>query len=754
MAETAASVATNYGTYGAVLVGGTAGGRHRGILSFRLPQVPLGADTITNVFLTLTLTQFAGSSFPAVAYADTQLWSEGGVTWNQYTGGLNWTAAGGDLGNLEGQVVVSGALSSYTADISALNLTWGGHASLIIRDTTDGGALADFYSLNSGQAISKLPHITVRYLNNPPAAITDLTLSPDLSLSEATAAYRVSPVLKWSAVNASDFSRYRIRKGTSSDPSTMTHLAFVTSRGSTTYTDRSVTRINSGTTYYYAIYPEDNLNQSASTNCLVSNVISLLVSDALIGSASIGSSASTLQEIEIRVRSPTVDQNLWKKAKVWWGDAPNAVSYTANLTVGGGYFYARHRYSIATTIVAGGYSVPGRDIRAQIEDVNGFRGGVDLFGTTVTISNLGPIAKIVASPSKQRVASTFSFGGDRSNWSSNFAINAFLMTNPALGAPADGYAQSFAINVGAAGSFAAVLLSSEGTKYRIKYYDEFTTGSASTIVRRDVNWSVKKGDILGVRSRGAVMTCGNDAGNIGYILNWAGSNSSSVVIGSAYPKYLFSYNGTGPGVRIMTAYTNPIHFSSKDSYARGSNRSLRRFKWNVNYNGTFGSNFNTTATTDFYYAWTSATTQFVAVRAVDDTSTASSIDIAGVVIQTESTFRIPDNLVDVETKIQEKRQRAFTASPAIARDYGVFDYGAIEPRSWSVHGHAVTVATGASYPTDAARLTAAFQQAWRIYLKPSTSASYVQGYIMNAPFTQDSTDPLATDWTIDVQEAR
>ncbi len=92
------------------------------------------------------------------------LWTESGVTWVNYAGAQAWTSAGGDLGNQEGQESISGALSSYTMDISAMGLTWGGNGAVILRDASDIGSTVQFNSLQSGAAIAALPRVTSRYL--------------------------------------------------------------------------------------------------------------------------------------------------------------------------------------------------------------------------------------------------------------------------------------------------------------------------------------------------------------------------------------------------------------------------------------------------------------------------------------------------------------------------------------------------------------------------------------------------------------
>src|SRR5207249_4767342 len=103
--------------------------------------------------------------------------------------------------------------------------------------------------------------------------INDLKVTPDISLSEGSYTFRQRAVLSWTATSASDFSRYRIRKGINrSQASDHAHLRFVNSRGTTSYLD--TTLYTDGSTIYYSIYAEDGRNKSASTNANVSNIVS------------------------------------------------------------------------------------------------------------------------------------------------------------------------------------------------------------------------------------------------------------------------------------------------------------------------------------------------------------------------------------------------------------------------------------------------------------------------------------------------
>jgi len=89
--------------------------------------------------------------------------------------------------------------------------------------------------------------------------------------------------------------------------------------------------------------------------------------------------------------------------------------------------------------------------------------------------------------------------------------------------------------------------------------------------------------------------------------------------------------------------------------------------------------------------------------------------------------------------------------PVIGRDYGVFDFGSIEPRTITVRGHATTQSSTTNALIDIDRISAAFQQRKRIYILPGESAAtYVQGYIVESPLVEDASDPAAKDWTLTI----
>src|SRR3990167_2243455 len=484
------------------------------IVAFRVPTKPIGADSIVSVNLVLTGKQ---TEYTSPAHADsTRAYSNGNLPWtetfvsyNSYASFSLWprdVSHGSTINSILSVLKLTAPNNtiygaSFSWAITSLGLDWekNGQCNLSFATyNTLGQATFSFFGINGTVGTTAwYPHIVVRFEDNPPLAIADLTASPDVSLSEASYTFRQRAVLKWSASDANDFYRYRIRFGVNrSDSDNHTHKAFVSSRGSNSYLDGTL--YTDGSTIYYSVYVEDTRNQSASTNTNVSNVVSWTKPNAVVGSVSIGSSASTLQEIEARVRTTTMANG--KKVKVVWGD--NAYTFSENLTSAGGYFYARHRYTKATS---------GYTIRAQVEDINGFRSAPDSYGTSVTISNLGPVAKIVASPSRQRTASTFSFGFGPTSSSEQSGNFIFIDRNTAC--PIDGIVTRFSTRASASsGDFYGQIWRQDGDKYRCIYSDSFTTATTNANITRDVSWKVLSGDFVGLQISTGQLSSNNIAG--------------------------------------------------------------------------------------------------------------------------------------------------------------------------------------------------------------------------------------------------
>ena len=184
------------------------------------------------------------------------------------------------------------------------------------------------------------------------------------------------------------------------------------------------------------------------------------------------------------------------------------------------------------------------------------------------------------------------------------------------------------------------------------------------------------------------------------------------------------------------------------------NGRIQRFQWDVDYNGVFSSDYNSSATTSFWYAWTTATNAaFVAVRATDDDA-ATGLDYIGVVVETESTFRIPDDLRDGMKHLADNRGRAYTHSPSLGVNYGTLDIGSIEPVTLSVSGESYSLATTTNDWIDIARLSAVFQQRKRVYIIPPWSTSTaIQGYVVDPPIVRDAGDPLVKKWSVKIAVA-
>src|SRR5439155_1059857 len=114
-------------------------------------------------------------------------------------------------------------------------------------------------------------------------------------------------------------------------------------------------------------------------------------------------------------------------------------------------------------------------IRGIIEDVYGFRSKANSYGTSITISNLGPIAKVVASPSRQRTGGTFSFGNSPQNIGSTPG-DSFLLINQSNTSPSDGVVMRVRTRASVLGTGVgyAQLWRKENEKLRCIYSDPIT----------------------------------------------------------------------------------------------------------------------------------------------------------------------------------------------------------------------------------------------------------------------------------------
>src|SRR3990167_2126834 len=484
--------------------GSNAGSKESALISFVLPSKPTGIDRIDRLKLVLTDRFTTGSPGSRVHRVNkiSQKWTEGSATWNNYAGGAAWGTGGGDPEGDLTFLAISGTYgSSFAYDITALGMDWGGRGSVLVRDSNDPASeVAYIFFDKTNATVAFRPHIVIVAVDDPPALITDLSVSPDLSLSESSFTYRQRAILAWSKSSENDFKRYRLRYGINrSLAANHTHRAFVNSRASTTYLDSTL--YTDGSTIYYYVYPEDTRNASTSTflgatYTSVSNIISWTKPAALIGRVNPSSSASVLDSVEVNVRQTNDSAGIgsamgsFKRAKIVWAD--KSYSVTGNLTSAGGYAYARHRYTAASATLT---------VRALVEDIKGFRSGLDSYATAVAINSPGPVAKIVASPTRTFTASTFSFGLDTLTTSTFHDMPSYLLFRAQDKSPTDGVGISFKWTRASTGTFVGVLLRNEAAGYRVVYADAFVISAASAagaITRRDINWRMKRNDIVGM----------------------------------------------------------------------------------------------------------------------------------------------------------------------------------------------------------------------------------------------------------------
>src|SRR3990167_1378963 len=179
------------GTTPVILLGNT-GFLERGILSFKMPEKPTGAVRIEDVRVVLTV-KSAISGTPSTLtwnlWQVQQQWkdvsaSAGTASWNYYqTPGLAWTTTGGDLSALMGSIDInSGSYgASFSGSISPMP-NWGERFSILIS-TAASSALGyrTFATYLTNGTTSWMPHLAITATDDPPASITDLSVSPDLS---------------------------------------------------------------------------------------------------------------------------------------------------------------------------------------------------------------------------------------------------------------------------------------------------------------------------------------------------------------------------------------------------------------------------------------------------------------------------------------------------------------------------------------------------------------------------------------------
>jgi len=284
-------------------------------------------------------------------------------------------------------------------------------------------------------------------------------------------------------------------------------------------------------------------------------------------------------------------------------------------------------------------------------------------------------------------------------------------------------------------------------------------------VYRDINWRINRGDVVGHYGMGGFSPIASAAATGKKTDLMTIPSSSSTIwrtIGTRVPRWRIDITSASrPMIKVRTAFTNPIHFTSKDSFARGANRTINRFHWVPDWTGgtfpiTAASVVNTGASTSFYYGWTTATTQFIAVKAIDNAGAeASAVSVIGVVIQTESTFRFPDDIRDSVESISDGRDRGFSFDPAVGVDYGFLDIGSIGPRVLTIKGYAATESSTTDELIDIERISRVFQQRYRVYVvTPTSAATAIQGYVLEAPIIQDVSAPAHKKWSVRVGTLR
>jgi hypothetical protein len=119
-----ASANSNYGTTATLQLGYDGTDVKRGMFKFDTSSIPPGA-VITNAYLTLYCTYIVDAGLTLTAHkAITSSWVETEATWNIYSTGNSWAAAGGDF-------EASAASDSVAITATSAYYTWKLNASLV-----------------------------------------------------------------------------------------------------------------------------------------------------------------------------------------------------------------------------------------------------------------------------------------------------------------------------------------------------------------------------------------------------------------------------------------------------------------------------------------------------------------------------------------------------------------------------------------------------------------------------------------------
>lgn len=743
--------------------------RRHPIFRMTMPSKPAGADAILSTRIRLTL---ASAVWGNSGNKNAEMHSVPSSLENYFVTGTlprwlgidsagdrNWAVSGGTNGGTTDKIFGDAARidfgaargSTFSWNVTGQGMTWDDVKWFWARYTidTDVYTIAEWWTpkaLNStGYAAADRPRISVRFRDDPPAKVS-LKLSADTSLTEATFTFKRRILVSWTASDATDFYRYRIRSGINRTSATnLTTKALVYTRATTSFIDEAL--YSDGSTVYYTMYVEDGRNTSAGTNALRSDVTGIRTPLVPV----LAVTPATKNVLDLITANITV-RNDHVGTKVVWGDGSTTFTKTQDST--GSFYTATHRYTRATVVL---------NIRVQNESSQGIRGAPNFLSNI--INAITPIAKIYASPTIQRTGSTFRMGNPVAP-SSTLSTGNTLWILTRFPAPADGVGTRARIDLGGGttGSWAIMLMRPESGGYRVIYYQADSSATGNDVVSRDIQWKIARGDMFGIRAASTAGILRGVSAATGLML--PGITWSSTVftnVGDFIPSYRFSRNASPlpiqPTSGVKTAFTNPVLFSAKDSFARAANRAINRFRWVPDLRGgtfptTAASYYNTGATSFFWWGWSTSSYTSMAVRAVD-TSHSSSINSAPVFVYTEATFRIPTDLRDPVIHINDKRERMFAHEAIVGADYGVLDIGSIGPRTIDVQGRAYTSSTGSNELIDIIRINDVFRQRKRVFVvTPASAATAIEGYIIDAPFVQSGEAPQEKRWQASVRVVR
>jgi hypothetical protein len=167
----ASTPTANNGLLGSLVVDRESTDLQRALMQFDLSAIPTNA-IIVSATLKLHATAIGGT-LNIAAYQLQQPWTETGVTWNQSSSGVNWSAAGGAYNATPLDTVTTNATGEHAWDITSLAQDWVAttqpNYGVVVASPDGGGNRTATYDSREGAVVPVLELIYI-VPNSPPAA--------------------------------------------------------------------------------------------------------------------------------------------------------------------------------------------------------------------------------------------------------------------------------------------------------------------------------------------------------------------------------------------------------------------------------------------------------------------------------------------------------------------------------------------------------------------------------------------------------